>query len=148
MASFTGGTALQRKLTEIAKQIESASSVRVGFLEDSTYDDGTQTAYVAALNEFGDPDHNQPPRPFFRNMIAANQGGWGAALGKTLKASNFNTEQAFSLMGDGMKGQLQKSIQQLDSPPLSPKTIARKGFSKPLIDTGHMFNSVDYEVKK
>ena len=31
---------------------------------------------------------------------------------------------------------------------LAESTIARKGFAKPLVETGHMLNSVDYEVKK
>ncbi|MDN5158227.1 hypothetical protein LVK59_28730, partial [Escherichia coli] len=41
---------------------------------------------------------------------------------------------------------IKESIRAFESPPLSPITIARKGFDKPLIDTGDMQKSVSYEV--
>jgi hypothetical protein len=31
---------------------------------------------------------------------------------------------------------------------LKPATIRRKGFAKPLVDTGHMLNSIDHEVER
>jgi hypothetical protein len=40
-----------------------------------------------------------------------------------------------------------QSIRDLVSPALAPATVARKGFSKPLIETGHLLNSVAVEVK-
>ena len=51
-----------------------------------------------------------------------------------------------SLLGAGIEGQLRQSITDTNAPPLSPATIARKGFSKPLVDTGNMLNSVASEV--
>lgn len=51
-------------------------------------------------------------------------------------------------MGDGIRGQLQTSIRDWTTPPNSPDTIAKKGFNKPLIDTSHMLNSVDYDYGK
>ena len=50
-------------------------------------------------------------------------------------------------MGEHIKDQLQGSIRDLMEPALSPVTIAKKGFSKPLIETSHMLNSVDYDIK-
>ena len=49
-------------------------------------------------------------------------------------------------MGQGISGQLKQSIVDTNEPPLAASTIARKGFAKPLVDTGHMLQSVDYEV--
>ena len=49
-------------------------------------------------------------------------------------------------MGHLIKGQLQDSIKAVSSPPLAAATIRRKGFSKPLIDTGVMWNSIDVTV--
>lgn len=51
-ATFSGGAAMQEKLREIASKLE-AKTLRVGFLEDATYPDGTSVATVAATNEFG-----------------------------------------------------------------------------------------------
>jgi len=53
---------------------------------------------------------------------------------------------ALARMGEGIAGQLRESIQSTNSPPLAESTIEAKGFEKPLIDTGHMWNSVAYEV--
>ncbi|KAK54021.1 hypothetical protein L576_2353 [Bordetella bronchiseptica OSU054] len=135
-----------RRLEDMAKKMGDGGSLRVGFLEGATYPNGTPVALVAAVNEFGRPDRNQPPRPFFRTMIAEKQKNWPRALGAVAKNSDYDIDKTLGQMGEGIKGQLQESIQQLDSPALSPVTVARKGFEKPLVDTGHMMNSVDYEV--
>ncbi|WP_050450478.1 hypothetical protein [Bordetella bronchiseptica] len=144
--SLKGGEALVRRLEDMAKKMGDGGSLRVGFLEGATYPNGTPVALVAAVNEFGRPDRNQPPRPFFRTMIAEKQKNWPRALGAVAKNSDYDIDKTLGQMGEGIKGQLQESIQQLDSPALSPVTVARKGFEKPLVDTGHMMNSVDYEV--
>lgn len=144
--NFKGGDALMARLKEIADKAGQGGTLRVGFLENAKYPDGTPVAMVAAINEFGRPDHNQPPRPFFRQMIEEKQKGWGKSLGNLAVANEYDIDKSLGQMGEGMKGQLQASIQKFDSPSLSPNTVAAKGFAKPLVDTGHMMNSVDYEV--
>lgn len=141
-----GGQALVKRLEELAQRLGDGGTLRVGFLEGATYPDGTPVALVAAVNEFGRPDRNQPPRPFFRAMISEKQKDWPRALGAVAKNNDYDIDKTLGQMGEGIKGQLQESIRQLDSPALSPVTVARKGFAKPLVDTGHMMNSVDYEV--
>lgn len=148
MATFSGGSALEAKLAEIAEKLGNGKTLRVGFLEGATYPDGEPVAMIAATNEFGNPANNQPPRPFFRNMISEKSPEWPDDIGKILKATNYDGATTFSLMGERMKGQLQDSIRDLNEPALSPVTIASKGFSKPLIDTSHMINSVDYDVEE
>lgn len=144
--TFKGGQALVKRLEEMAKKLGDGGSLRVGFLEGATYPDGTPVPLVAAVNEFGRPDRNQPPRPFFRSMIAEKQKDWPRALGAVAKNNDYDIDKTLGQMGEGIKGQLQESIRHLDAPLLSPVTVARKGFEKPLVDTGHMMNSVDYEV--
>ena len=87
-----------------------------------------------------------PARPFFRRMIDEKSKKWGAQSGKALKSSEFDAAKALSMMGQLIRRQLQGSIRALTDPPLSASTIKDKGFAKPLIDTGHMRNSVDFEV--
>ena len=147
MSSFSGGDALERKLAEMAEKLGEGKVLRVGFLENATYPDGQQVAMVAAANEFGNPANNHPPRPFFRNMIADNKDTWPDDIGRIAQATGFDCEQTLGLMGEHIKGQLQQSIRELMEPPLSPVTIEKKGFDKPLIDTGHMLNSVDYDIR-
>lgn len=62
MGAFSGGAALEAKLREIAEKVGAPKTVRVGFLEDATYPDGTPVALVAATNEYGGtvtvPEHD------------------------------------------------------------------------------------------
>ena len=146
MAAFIGGKQLQLHLAKLASQVAAPATLRVGFLENAKYPNGTPVAMIAAIQDFGAPRANIPPRPFFRNMIRTKQREWGPAVARLLKANAWDAVRALNQAGQAIAGQLRQSIQDTNFPPLQPGTIKRKGFSKPLIDTGHMFNSVDYEV--
>ena len=147
--AMSGGSKMRDELNRIAERVQSANSVDVGFLQGSTNSEtGASIPMYAAVNEFGAPSRGQPPRPFFRNMIAANSPGWGEEMAEAVKARDYDAASALAVMGKLIQGQLQASIFDLTSPPLSPKTIARKGFDKPLVDTSDMVKSVAYEVKE
>jgi hypothetical protein len=181
-----GGDKLQAHLDRILERVRSAQQVRIGFLENATYPDGTKVAMVAAVQEFGGsmnipartqdlnfkinantgqsrfakaekanfqqtvtiPAHTVtvPPRPFFRNMLDTKAKAWGQQAGKVLKAADYDAKTTLGRMGELIKGQLQGSIRELQSPPLASSTVRAKGFAKPLIDSGHLLASVDYEV--
>ncbi|HDC4367545.1 TPA: hypothetical protein O8L32_000584 [Enterobacter cloacae] len=147
MTTFSGGAALEAKLAELAEKLGDGKTLRVGFLEGATYPDGQSVPMVAAANEYGDPAMNRPPRPFFRNMIAEKSPEWPQDIAKIAEATGYDAEAMLGMMGEHIKGQLQGSIRDLMEPALSPVTIAKKGFSKPLIETSHMLNSVDYDIK-
>lgn len=144
---LTGGQVLEQKLEDLARNLRSGATVSVGFLDNATYPDGTSVALVAAVQDFGSLSQGIPPRPFFRNMVQAESPGWPNALAKLLVANNYDANLALGQMGAGIAGQLRQSIVNTNSPPLAPATIARKGHAKPLVDTGHMLQSVDFEVK-
>jgi hypothetical protein len=152
--SVNGGEKFEAAIKDLsAKMAGGSSEVRIGFLENASYPDGKKVAFVAAMNEYG---HNivrngkvigwSPARPFFRNMIAAKKGEWPSAMGTQLKANNYDVAKTLDVVGTAVAGQLRQSIVDTNSPPNAPSTIARKGFDKPLVDTGHMLNSVDYEI--
>lgn len=143
---LSGGDKLHAKLAEIARRM-GGGEVKVGFMAGATYPDGTPVAAVAFWNEYGVPSHSQPPRAFFRTMIAKESPNWPNVMAKLAKATGYNGPRVLGLMGENIKGALQQSINDFDSPPLAPSTIKGKGFAKPLIDTSHMINSVDYEVE-
>lgn len=146
MATVKGGEKAQAALNDLLKRFGKDASVKVGFLSNATYPDGKRVAMIAAFNEFG--TRRMPPRPFFRNMIKNNSKGWAPALAKILPTVDYDVVKALKMMGEGIKGQLQQSINDLTSPKLAESTVESKGFDKPLINTGHMLNSVDYEVKE
>lgn len=172
-----GGKNLLQALRKVQRQLGSAESVRVGFLAGATYPatyrskkaairaeyrrrakareqgaiagaaGGLSVAQVAYWNELGDPAHGRPARPFFRTMIELNKGHWGQDLADLLKANGYQVDKALAPMGELMRAELQASIRDGKWPKLSDATEKAKGFDKPLIDTAHMLNSVDYEVQ-
>lgn len=149
-ASAGGQTSgLEKALGEISGKIKKGGTLRVGFLEGATAPDGQSIPLRAALNEFGHQNSNGtvvPPRPFFRNMIAQYSGGWSDGIAYQLKATNYNVGLTLQRTGEALKGQLTRSILDLWEPPLSPVTIAKKGFDKPLIEHGDMIRAVAAEV--
>lgn len=123
MATIKGGNKLEAALKEISRNASKAGVVRVGFLSNATYPDGTSIPMVAAVQEYGAPRAGIPPRPYFRTMVAAKAPEWPRAVGALLKSSNYDSEKTLTLMGEGIKGQLQQSIVDLTAPPLSQVTL-------------------------
>jgi hypothetical protein len=136
---------VMRALEAIAQRM-GGGEVAVGFMEGSTYPDGTPVAAVAYWNEFGSV--KQPARPFFRQMIAAESPTWPGKMAKLAKATDYDGNRVLALMGEDIKGALQQSINDFTSPALAESTIKSKGFAKPLIDTSHMLNSIAVEVSQ
>lgn len=161
MATIRGGKKFEAALARIAYSLSKPATLRVGFLEDSAYPNGTSVAMVAAIQNFGAPKVGIPPRPFFSNMVRDKSPRWPSAIAKNLKDTNYDEDLTLKRMGDGIRDQLQQSIRDTNSPPLAESTLARRGASgvvydpedpetfraKPLIDTGYMLNSVDFEIK-
>ncbi|MDN0088337.1 hypothetical protein QVN42_13280 [Yersinia nurmii] len=139
-------------LNNIEKQL-SSKQVKAGFIDRSTYPDGTSVAMVAAINEYGNPGNNQPPRPFFRNAISEHSGDWSDAIARGIR-SGFPVERVLEVVGAQIQGDVQESIAKLVDPPLSPTTLhirrnrkeRRNDSTKPLVDSKVMIGDVNYEV--
>ncbi len=144
---ISGGAKLEQKLLEIAAKLGTGATLKVGFLENATYaKNGMPVATIALIQEFGAPAAGIPPRPFFRNFIAKNSKGWPGGIANQLKLNGYDVQRSLQITGFVLKGQLQLEIRDLKTPPNAPSTIRRKGFDDPLIETGHMLNSVDFEI--
>jgi hypothetical protein len=147
MAKLEGGAVLKARLEELSAKVNRPGTLNVGFLEGSTESkDGESSAQVAYFNEFG--TKTSPPRPFFRTMIAQESPHWGDDMGKVLVATNYDVTKTLNLMGEELRGELVASIDAFTDPPNAPSTIRRKGFNKPLVDTGDMRRAANYEVKE
>ncbi|MXV35962.1 MULTISPECIES: hypothetical protein [unclassified Saccharibacter] len=160
-ASFKGGARLQAHLKKLQETLGKKKAVKVGFFENATYPDGTSVAVVAATQEFGSPAQNIPARPFMRPAFDERHEQWGKAITGVLKTSNGNVEGALERGGAAAAEDIKKAIQAVHDPMLAVSTIeARlrdweetgafekdKDLQKPLIRTGHMLNSVSYQVE-
>ena len=60
----------------------------------------------------------------------------------------FTSKRLAGRVGAYVKGKIRDSITALKEPPNAPETVRRKGSSDPLLDTGTLRNSVDWEVER
>lgn len=105
------------------------------------------------IGGFGGPI---PERPFMRNAMRENASKYrnmlrqGAAkiIRAVAEGANAGTTIRLALrqLGVTAQGDVQASIISLTSPPNSPLTIALKGSSNPLVDTGEMHNKVAWKI--
>ncbi|MDH0032013.1 MULTISPECIES: hypothetical protein [unclassified Acinetobacter] len=108
-------------------------------------------ADLAAIHEYGAPSRNIPERSFFRASLQLNRSKYGQylfgqvkpmLLGKTSMAATWQ------FLGQEAQADVQTYMVNGKFVPLKPRTIKRKGSSKPLIDTGQLRQSVSYRVVK
>lgn len=102
---------------------------------------------IAAYNEFG--TSTIPPRPFIQQTMSKHEGEisetFASAVAQVM--SGATAEDALNQIGKTFKEMIQAEISSGDFVPNAPETVAKKGSSTPLIDTGRMRDSVDYMVR-
>lgn len=138
------GLALHHKLLKnAAKKV-----VAVGFPKgrSQAYPEGEEVAQVAGSHVYG---LGVPKRDFMgyaKSDIIAQTKPILRKIGEAESESQVNALQNAA----GLKAQaiIQQSIIDLSDPSNSPKTIEKKGSDNPLIDTGHMKDSVTFVVRK
>ena len=127
----------------LSKYKDMNASVRVGVLENATYPDGTPVAMVAFWNEYG--TRTSPVRAFFRTTVSEQKKNWVLSVQNLMKMHN-DSKQVMGLIGVHIQEQIVQSINTWSDPPNAPYTIAKKGSSKPLIETGVLMGSISFEV--
>ena len=109
---------------------------------------GANLVDIASFNEFG--TSRIPARSFLRSTFDENLPAYEKMLKRLVKtiSPKRSAEQAAALLGIKMVADVQAKIVSLTDPPNAPSTIAKKGSSNPLIDTGRMRQSIAYEGRK
>ena len=148
---ISGGERLRAVLAQQKNPPQESKGVAIGFFASAKYPNGIPVASVAAANEFGTQASstspaNIPPRPFMRPTIAQERKAIRDMLHQRADPKTFTvTHQDANAIGAYLAGRLQSQITSLREPPNSPRTIALKKSSNPLIDTGFMRMSVTWE---
>lgn len=126
-------------------------------LKDITSLDGTvvsagvmdsKNATKAAINEYG--TSKIPQRPFMRTAVSRHGKSWGSKSAKAVQSvmKGMPISQATELVGMQMKSDISSTLTNGPWTPNSVVTIAKKGSSRPLIDTGELRASITYKVEK
>lgn len=137
---------LKRALTGKRERI-----VNVGFPAKAKEPDGSSTALIAAVHEFGAPDKGIPERSFMRTSLEQNRNKRKTLNEQNLKKvlnGGMSVDAALGQLGLMASSDIKEQIKNGSFTPLKAATIKRKGSSKPLIDTGQMRQSVTYELEK
>jgi hypothetical protein len=124
---------------------------QIGIPSGINYEDGTNVAYVASIHEFGAPAAKIPARPFIRPTVKEQKDNWTKVLAKYVSKvvqGKMTVFDALDLVGRVAAADIQTKIASIYTPKLSPITIARKGSTNPLIETGLMIASVQNAVNK
>lgn len=125
--------------------------IKVGIFEAAaaeTYSDAVSVLEVAIWNEFG--TDRIPERSFIRAWFDENEANCRAAVRKMLEAvltGKYTKEQALELLAQRFVGEIQRRIAGGIGPANAPSTVAAKGSSVPLIDTGQLRSSIAYKVE-
>lgn len=136
---------------------------RVGWFPSAKYPDGTSVATVAAIQEFGAPGKNIPPRSFMRTTMREKVGKWrelAESGARAIMAGNATTGTVMEGIGLQAQGDIARKITEITSPPLKPATViaranrkdkasggkANSWSIKPLEDTDLMFDTVSHDV--
>lgn len=137
------GKKFYKMLEELAEK-----EVRIGFQHGEAQDEnGVDICDIAAFNELG--TSKIPSRPFLRDSVDNNEAKINSFLQKRTQdiANGASAEKILKQIGVFQKGLVQEEIVNGSFVPNSEATIRRKGSSKPLIDTGRMRQSVNYQIK-
>lgn len=130
-----------------------SKEIAVGFPKGraQAYPDGTDLIKVALENNFG--TDRIPERNFMEQAQPGIQQNTAPILKQLVKEQNKEqrsqvAEEAL-MQAAGAEGaaSIQDAILDGEYAPNAPSTIARKKSTKPLVDTGHLKNSVTYAVR-
>ena len=144
-----GAKGLVRALAQLGRL-----KVRVGVLDDGPKTGATAGGRatlvgVAALHEYGAPAAGIPQRSFIRATVDEKRSEIGAmqeALAAEVAAGSLAPRAALERLGAVVSGMVQTRIAAGIDPPNAPSTVARKGSSKPLVDTGQLRSAVTWKV--
>ncbi len=130
------------------RKLRGVHGVKVGLPKGSNdYPDGTSVIDVGIWNEFGTA--TIPERSFLRSGIGQHLGDYKQFNRRALRQiqrRNMTVPKALGQLGVLASGHVREMIDEVRSPENAPSTIRMKGSSNPLVDTGHLKQSITHEV--
>ena len=137
------GKKFMKELRELAEL-----EVRIGYQAGEAEDNGVDMTDIAMWNELG--TEHAPSRPFMRDSVDKHIPAINHMLmdQKDALLSGRTAKEILNTVGIFQKDLMQTEIEQGEFAANAPATIKKKGSDKPLIDTGRMKNSVNYQIVK
>lgn len=134
----------------LKKRVKIPGTVDVGIIDAGEHPSGDITvAGIGFVHEFGSV--TVPERSFIRSTIQKRKKDIISLQKKLLKKisnGQMEVKEGLELIGEFTSAAIKEKIIAIKSPPNTPATIAAKGSSNPLIDTGQLKNSITYKVNE
>lgn len=145
--TVTGAGNAKDAIEKALKDFMTDKFVTIGIHEDAgAHDDsGISNAQLGAVMEFGTDNGNIPARPWLRPGVESGNEEYLKIITEGMEDQQ-PLGQSLEIVGLVAVGKVQQYMVDLRSPPNAPQTIARKGSSNPLIDTGSLRQSVTHKV--
>ena len=130
---------------KLIKNLKGPNRVDIGVFSEQ----GEDLVIYAASNEFG--TENIPERSAIRAGIDEKKkqiGRLTSKLAEKVIVGKISKKEALEIIGQTAQGIVQGKMVRGPFTPNKPTTVARKGSSKPLIDTGRYRSSITFRVRK
>lgn len=135
-----------KRLEKVGKSLAGPDLVKVGLPKGSNnYPDGTSVIMVGTVHEFGSPLRGIPQRSFLRSTTSGNKRKYRDAfkkLSSQIVDGVITKKIALSKIGLLVSTDVRDKITDINTPPLK----SREG--NPLVDTGHLRQSITYVVEE
>ena len=157
------------RIPDLVRELQYLAShqVEIGIFADASRDGAVPMLVIAAANEFGakipkrqarfeDLDDENPEgwviipersylRAWFDENVDALQATMEHLIGQVVEGK-ISGRAALETIGGYVATHVQAYMVDLKTPPNAPSTIARKGSSNPLIDTGQLKDAITWRV--
>lgn len=143
------GNVRRRTIRKIKPPKAGNSRVKVGVLDaetDKAIWNHFGTAGGASGGGWGGPI---PARPWMAQSMRENRSQYRAEMRKGAKSilrGSVSADIIVSRLGILAQGDMQEMLTAMSTPPNAPVTVARKGSSNPLIDTGALRQAHSWEL--
>lgn len=127
-----------------------SKEVSVGFFAGTRNNEGKSIPNIARKNEYGDPSKRVPARPFMAITVSRAEGAMLAAMARIARdvvRGGLEATTALNRLGRSFATAIRTTILSNVPPPNTPRTVALKGSSRTLIDTGQMLRAVTYRLR-
>ena len=157
------------RIPDLVRELQYLAShqVEIGIFADASLDGAVPMLVIAAANEFGakipkrqarfeDLDDENPEkwviipersylRAWFDENVDVLQATMERLIGQVVEGK-ISGRAALETIGGYVVTHVQAYMVDLKTPPNAPSTIARKGSSNPLIDTGQLKDAITWRV--
>ena len=150
------GVRIIRRNNNIPRVIQSLKDLKKYDIEVGIFgSSGTEYVMIAGVQEFGITIRKErgsiviPERSFLRSTFDDKNNEWFKFMRKQMEHvinGRINAQMLCERLGAKMVGDIQEKLTDINSPPNAPATIAKKGSSNPLIDTGGLRQRITCKV--